>query len=186
MEELEDNVVLFIDSIKIPQERNLKIVRESNWMDKKTLPEKEELYKIHRFFVERAVDNATTLYNMCNGDTRKRTVKDILETLAAIFNVQSERIETYIRENDWSVNLITSGQVLDSMLQEGEFQSGMLKDINASRARMQKVNIGDNIKSVNVPIFGDQPVPLIMRQAFEKKFPEIKEYIQNRIEASKK
>ena len=72
------------------------------------------------------------------------------------------------------------------MLQEWEFQSGMLKDINASRARMQKVNIGDNIKSVNVPIFGDQPVPLIMRQAFEKKFPEIKEYIQNRIEASKK
>ena len=186
MEELEDNVLLFIDSIKIPQERNLKIVKESDWTAKVEMSEKEELYKVHRFFVDRAVDNATTLYNMCNGDTRNKSVKEVLETLSAIFNLQSERVEKYINDNDWSIDLVETGKVSDAMLVEGEFQSGMLKDINTSRAKMQKVNIGDNIKSVNVPIFGDQPVPLIMRQAIEKKFPEIKEYINQRMEAAKK
>ena len=185
MEELDDNIVLYIDSIKIPQERNLQILKESDWSTKGKLEEREDLYKIHAFFVQRAVDNASKLYEIAAGDTRKKAVKNMLETLSEIFNIQSKRVESYISANDWSKDLAVSGTVSGSMLEEAEFQSKILQEINSARAKMQKLNIGDNIRSVNVPIFGDHPVPLIMRKAFEKKFPEIKEYLRLRMESNK-
>ena len=68
---------------------------------------------------------------------------------------------------------------------EIDFQSGVLKDYSKFKQDLRKINFGENVITVDIPIHGDTPIPIIMREMIENRYPEVKEFLQNKKDGSK-
>ena len=66
--------------------------------------------------------------------------------------------------------------------EEIEFQHYVLKDYSAFKEKLRKINFGEDQAIVDIPIHGDTPVPIMMSEVIEERYPEVSELIKNKLE----
>ena len=67
------------------------------------------------------------------------------------------------------------------MADEIEFQSGVLKDLSRFKENLRKINFGEESNDLDIPIHSDKPIPVIMAESVEARYPEIREFINKKL-----
>lgn len=176
-----EDVEIFLDSIEIPSERNLTSMKQIDWTKKKGIKERSSIYSVHNFFAQRAAANANELYNLVGGDLSNGRVKSIMELLYSTYKLHTDRITNFVNENDWSQSIeLVNGEVPQKVLDEGEFQTSILKDSSTLKNTMSKVSISEDNRQINIKTFKDVPLSLALRTVVESKLPEIGEFLEKK------
>lgn len=180
MEELDQNVGVFIDSIQITHERNFNVMKRSSWTDKSA--KMHDIFGVHELFASRAVSDANKLYKMVEGNVTQKRVETMLKLLIDIVNTHCNNIEQYITDNDWSIDLLSDGEISvnSKTLKEAEFQTEILKSKNAHKFAISGINLSGEVKGLNIVMFRDEKVTIPMKKALMAAYPEIAEYLKHR------
>ena len=111
-------------------------------------------------------------------------MKDFLE-FQRIYKVRGEN---YLRSYDWSnqINLEEDEDEDSIGAREIKFQDGINKNIRSFTEKVRKVNDGETVKSIDLNILNNAPIPLVMSEMMENRHPEILEYVKYKEEKRNK
>jgi len=118
----------------------------------------------------------------CRGNT---AVQKFLDTLVKFVEIYINRFENCTQLYDWTKYEDTfshlSEEEIDVIVgEETSFQSEVLDNVNRLRLEVKKLNLDNTSDTIDIAIYGDKPVPLIMRRKLESMFPEIVEYLDKK------
>jgi len=176
MENLKQEVSDFIESVELTTKREFEYLSNNDWTKITSFEAREEEYKLQQLLTSRSLKNAETLYKKAKDELHHPQVKDSFSKFFSFADLHEERSEKYLQETDW-----TSPE-FDTNLKklEIEFQSTILKDITAVKEGLRKINYGGESLVVVLPIHGNIPAPLLMKEKLEGKYPEIKIFLNKR------
>lgn len=180
-EQLSDDIQDFIDSVSITSNKEALYIKKNNWADIVDFKAREEEFDLQNLLCERNLLHATNLYKISKADLKHPAVKAMLDSLIATFHVHGARISKYILESDWSEQL-TEGGSRASMKSEIEFQSEINRNLAKFKADVRKLNYSEESQSIDIPIFGNIPIPMMMHSILESRFPEIVEMLNKKRE----
>lgn len=181
MEQLNDDIQDFIDSISITSNKEALYIKKNNWVDIVDFKAREEEFDLQNLLCERNLLHATNLYKLSKADLKHPAVKAMLDSLIATFHVHGARISKYIIESDWSEQL-TDGSSRASMKAEIEFQSELNKHLAKFKAIVRTLNYSEESQSVDIQIFGGTKIPLCMASQISERYPEIVEMLNKKRE----
>ena len=180
-EQLNDDILDFIESISITAKKEAAYIKKTNWADITDPKFRSEEFDLQNLLVERNLSHANSLFKLAKADLKHPAVKAMLDELIATFRIHGDRIAKYILESDWTEQL-TEGASRGAMKQEIEFQSEMNKNLAKFKADVRKINYSDESQSVDIQIYGDVIVPMLMAESIEKRYPEIVEFLEKKRE----
>lgn len=179
--ELDIAIQDFIDSTYITTKNQLQHVRNNDWTSESLrVKDREKQHDLQVLLTETNLANAKSLYDICNKDVSHKTVKAVMKDFLEFFRIYKIRGENYLRSYDWSsqINEEDDDDGDDSLAaNEIRFQDGINKNIRSFTEKVRKVNDGETVKSIDLNILNNAPIPLVMAEMMEKKNPEILEYI---------
>lgn len=174
--ELKPEIKDFIESVELTTDKEFTYINQNDWTLISDREVREEEYKLHQLLTKRAITNAVTLYKKAKDDLTHPTVKSTLNKFFDFLKVHEQRSDKYLSETDW----MADGYSVGEKRFEIEFQSTILKNVTGLKEEARSINYGEESLEVNLPIHGDVPAPLLMRQKLEERYPEIKKYLEDR------
>jgi len=180
MAELDDEIEVFIEGIKTTINKERKYIDSIDWTGIVQNDDRSEEYKLQHLIVNRTILNAIALYDLAKSDLKNKLVKSTLEELLSLSKVHERRSSDYLKNQDWTIIEDDSSKAREKRRFEVEFQSTIQKDIVDLSKRIRKIDISDSKQSISISIHGDVPIPLVMREVFEERYPEILEVIENK------
>jgi len=180
-EQLNDDILDFIESISITAKKEAAYIKKTNWADITDPKYRSEEFDLQNLLVDRNLSHAASLFKLAKADLKHSAVKTMLDELIATFRVHGDRISKYIMESDWTEQL-TEGASRGAMKLEIEFQSEMNKNLAKFKADVRKINYSDESQSVDIQIYGDIIIPLLMLESIEQRYPEIAEFLEKKRE----
>ncbi len=179
-EELSEDILDFIEEIKITTRKEKSYLNSIDWSILDTLSEREEEYGLQNLLVHRALSNADTLFKLAKADIRNVKVKSMLEELLSLFKIHDKRSNNYLKTQDWtSVIEGVDGKKLDKK-REIEFQSAIQKNSVDFRSKSRKININEEGQTIDIPIFSNIPIPLLMIDQIQERYPEVKDMLEEK------
>jgi len=175
--ELSPAVDSYIRRILPQAKKELTYIEGEDWSVIKNVKSRDNAYEVHNLITDRNVRSAVTLYNMAGEDIGKKRVKNALEVLVKFFTILDERYKKVIEKFDWTAfNTEEEG----SAKNEVEFQSAVLKNINTLEDKLRGINFGGESDELHIEFHGDKPVPFMMNERMEEKYPDIKKHLEER------
>jgi hypothetical protein len=171
-EQLSEDIQDFIDSVSITSNKEAIYIKKNNWAEIEDFKVREDEFDLQNLLVLRSLEHASALYRLAKADLKHPAVKAMLDSLIATFHIHGDRISKYILESDWSEQL-TDGGSRAAMKSEIEFQSEINRNLAKFKADVRKLNYSEESQSVDIQIYGDVPIPLLMSSALEARFEEI-------------
>jgi hypothetical protein len=179
-EELSEDILDFIDEIKITTRKEKSYLNSIDWSVLDTLSEREEEYDLQNLLVNRALSNAETLFKLAKADIRNAKVKVMLEELLSLFKIHDKRSNTYLKTQDWTAVIEGVDGVKINKKKEIEFQSAIQKNSVDFRSKSRKININEEGQTIDIPIFSNIPIPLLMIDQIQERYPEVKEMLEEK------
>jgi hypothetical protein len=179
-EELSEDILDFIDEIKITTRKEKSYLNSIDWSVLDTLSEREEEYDLQNLLVNRALSNAETLFKLAKADIRNAKVKVMLEELLSLFKIHDKRSNTYLKTQDWTAVIEGVDGVKINKKKEIEFQSAIQKNSVDFRSKSRKININEEGQTIDIPIFSNIPIPLLMIDQIQERYPEVKEMLDEK------
>ena len=165
----------------LPQaKKELKYNKNEDWSKIKSVPTRENVYKIQDLLVHRNIETALKLYKLAGEDVKNKRVKDSLAILVEFFTILDERYSSMIEEFDWTTFKLDEKDANKRVEEEVKFQSGVLDDINKYEIKLKSINFGDESDDVSVSFYGNIPAPLMMSSMIEEIYPEVKEAVNKK------
>lgn len=178
-EELSDEIRDFIDEIKITTKKEKRYVIDNNWTTIQKAEIRESEHDLQNLLVTRSLANAESLFKLAKADLKVSAVKVMLDELISLFRIYDERASKYLREQDWSSLLEQEdGGGRAAMKSEIEFQSLIQKHLVDYRGKVRKLNYSEESNNVDIGIFGDTRIPLMMSGIIEERYPEVTELLK--------
>ena len=179
MAELEQNLLEFIEDIKPIIRKELKFLKSSDWTDKKPLSKRQDAQKLEVLFTNRAIKNAETLFSLAGTNISHPTVNKVMTDLVSFYEIAKKRYDLYTKKEDWTTFVDENGDIIGDIEAELEFQSKVHSDVGKLRDALKKINFGSANKSLEIKTFSNVAIPLVMHQAALRRYPEIKNYLDN-------
>jgi hypothetical protein len=177
MEKLKQDIVDFIESVDVTTDREFDYMKANDWTDLgRDFSVREEEYSLQHLLTTRSLNNAEVLYKKAKEDLNHPDVKKAFDKFFKFLKLHEQRSESYLLSMDWVSSELNAAQ----KRAEIEFQSTILKNITKCREDARKINYGEESLKVTLPIHGDIPAPLIMKDKLESRYPEIKKYLEKR------
>jgi hypothetical protein len=173
MEELNHDIVDYIDSIEITTKKETKYIKDNNWATMQELKAKIAEFDLQDTLVKNAVGHAESLYKLAKADLKHDDVKEALDLLLSAVPLHTSRISSYISESDYLESGLEKGQVKAEM----EFQTEANKSLTQIKSKVRKIVYGESTEGVEIPTFNNVRIPLMMSDMMEQRFPEIKEFL---------
>lgn len=180
MAELDDEIQVFIEGIKTTINKERKYIESIDWTGILQNDDRSEEYKLQHLIVNRTMLNAIALYDLAKNELKNKLVKSTLEELLSLAKTHESRSSEYLKNQDWTIIEDDSSKSREKRRFEVEFQSTIQKDIVDLSKKIRKIDISDNKQTVTIGIHGDTPIPLLMRDAMEERYPEIIEVIETK------
>jgi len=187
--ELDIAIKDFIDSTYITTKNQLQHVKNNDWSsDSLRFADKERQHDLQVLLTETNLANAKSLYDICNKDVSHKTVKEVMKDFLEFQRIYKVRGENYLRSYDWSnqINLEEDEDEDSIGAREIKFQDGINKNIRSFTEKVRKVNDGETVKSIDLNILNNAPIPLVMSEMMENRHPEILEYVKYKEEKRNK
>jgi hypothetical protein len=176
-DELNEDITDFIESISITSKKEALYIKKNNWADVKEAKFRADEFDLQNLLVERSLLHASSLFKLAKSDLRHPAVKKMLDELIDVFKIHGDRISKYILASDWTEQ-ITEGVSRSDVKAEIQFQSEANKNLAKFKADVRKLNYSEESQHIDIPIFGDQKIPLLMNSILENRFPEITEMLK--------
>jgi hypothetical protein len=180
MSQLDDEIEVFIEGIKTTINKERKYIESIDWTGIIQNDDRSEEYKLQHLIVNRTMLNAIALYDLAKNDLKNKLVKTTLEELLSLAKTHELRSSEYLKSQDWTIIEDDSSRAREKRRFEVEFQSAIQKDIVDLSKKIRKIDISENKQSVTIGIHGDIPIPLLMRDAMEERYPEIIEVLETK------
>jgi hypothetical protein len=172
----------FVTQTREHIEKQKEFVENSTWSFEKSRKKRQSKHDVVYKVVKSSLDRLKYFINLIEDHERKQkrvqTFIDLILTLKDFYLKQSK---DYFTLEDWTQypSIMKDDEDVEKHQEEEiEFQDTILMNINKINVDIDKLNLDDIIKQVNVPIFGDKVAPLLMRASFIDRFPEIPKYIE--------
>lgn len=176
-----------IDLITPPAKKELNFIKNNDWAEVSFLEKRKSMYELQSILNNRNITALEKLYSIAQENLGHPEVKKTISTLIQFFYILEERYHKMVEKFDWTSYVDDSEEegkkakrAEVKQAEEIEFQSGVLKDYSRYKDKLRSINFGEDVISVNIPIHGDTPVPIIMRSAIEKRYPEIQKFIESK------
>ena len=167
----------------LPQaKKELTYVEGEDWSGIKNVKTRENAYAVHNLITDRNIKSAVDLYKMAGEDLSKKRVKNSLEILVKFFSILDERYNKVVENFDWTEFNSEEDGASAKAKNEVEFQSEVLKNLNAHEERLRKINFGGESDELHIEFHGDKPIPLMMSERMEEKYPDIQKYLDKKDE----
>ena len=164
MSEEVNPVKLWFNDYKEQFERYNKYVLDNDW----SLVKQNAIeYDMHKNIVNICLDRLKYFVKKFEPYIQYKYAKEIIDSIAAPINIHIDRINYYIKENNWVG--IEDG---DYREKEMIFQTEIMSDYNKVKDRFVEINLEERI-DVNIPIHSDKPIPFLMREIVRDTFPQI-------------
>ena len=185
-----------IELVSPVAEKELKFVQGKDWSEIDNLKKRESAYELQNMLNSRNLHALVKLHSLAAEDLGHPRVKRTIELLMGFYIILEERYHNMDKKFDWTefteedVKVDAEGNKVSSVekKQEAEikFQSGVFKDYSAFREMLRKINFGNDEALVDIPIHGDAPVPMMMGDAIEERYPEVTELIEKKLKEDEK
>lgn len=164
--------------------KELKFISDNrnNWVDIADDKKKYSMHDLHFLLTKRNIEYADKLFAIAikNGDENNPKVKSTLKELSKFFNIYEKNYSRYINMYDLSKILESMDDNSVNIKTELGFQSDITKNLAGLRDVMLKISRFDDKSSITIPIFNNRPVPFLMSETFEDKYPQLKELMNEK------
>ena len=190
---LDKKVLDNIEMVTPIAEKELKFIQSIDWSEINNLKKRETAYKLQDMLNSRNIDALIKLHSLALGDLSHPKVKRTVEVLISFYTLLEQRYINMDKKFDWTKfsdeDFDTHSEEEDGkksvekkQAEEIEFQHYVLKDYSAFKEKLRKINFGEDQAIVDIPIHGDTPVPIMMSEVIEERYPEVSELIKNKLE----
>lgn len=174
--ELNSDIKDFISSVELTTERELSYVKQNDWTLVLNKDAREEEYKLQDLLTSRALTNAKVLYTKAKEELSNPEVKKALNKFFEFLKIHGDRSDNYLMKTDWTSSELGVADKRDEI----EFQSTVLSNLTKHKDSARKMNYGEETLVVSLPIYNDEPIPLIMADKIEERYPEVKIFLEKR------
>jgi len=181
MEDLKETIADFIDTIYDPLKKELNFIEKHDWTKAVTLKNRENEHGLNAIVTGRAVKAAKDLFKIAEADLGHKRVKSLMKLCKEVFDLYERRYNAYTKSQDWE-QFMSEGGSLEKVQDEMRFQNDIRNQLNELKKTMRDINFGDEEGRIAISTFNDVPLPLVMREMVEERFPEVKELINKKLE----
>ena len=190
---LDKKVLDNIEMVTPIAEKELKFIQSIDWSEINNLKKRETAYKLQDMLNSRNIDALIKLHSLALGDLSHPKVKRTVDVLISFYTLLEQRYINMDKKFDWTKfsdeDFETHSEEEDGkksvekkQAEEIEFQHYVLKDYSAFKEKLRKINFGEDQAIVDIPIHGDTPIPIMMSEVIEERYPEVSELIKNKLE----
>lgn len=164
-----------------PAKKALKYVEDNDWSKISKIKAREDEYEVQHLLTNKNVRSFIEFYELAQEDLGHPKVQEAIKTYVEFYNLLEKRFEYMESQYDWSV--IFEGEKDEHLKKKAEieFQTKVLGQLDNFKKNLRKINFGDQRNEINIAIFNDTPIPLMMREEAEEKFPELREYMEKKV-----
>ena len=178
---LDKKVQDHIDLVIPPAKKELKFIKEQDWSEISHLGKRESMYNLQSILNERNINALVKLYNLAEEDLGHPEVRKSIKILLEFYYILEKRYQNVDKKFDWTKFDQSEKDIEKKMADEIEFQSGVLKDLSRFKENLRKINFGEESNDLDIPIHSDKPIPVIMAESVEARYPEIREFINKKL-----
>lgn len=182
---LDNKILDQIELIMPPAKKELRFIQSRDWAEVENLKKRESMYKLQDILNSRNLTALLKFHTTAKEDLGHPKVKKTIELLLQFYFILEERYNKMSEKFDWTTYVDDAGAEKGNGMTaekkqelEIEFQSGVLKDYSKFKEDLRKINFGEDVVTVDIPIHGDTPIPIVMRETIENRYPEVAEHIK--------
>lgn len=178
-----------IDLIVPPAKKELTFIKKAdkNWSEVSNIDKRETMYKLQDLLNSRNIGALLKFHEIAKDELSHPDVKKTINLLLEFYFILEERYNNMEQKFDWTTYVddynVEGGEGLKAeKKQEREitFQNGVLKDYSSFKEKLRRINFGEESLSIDIPVHGDIPIPIVMHEVMENRYPEIKEFIDKK------
>lgn len=180
---VQDNIEL----ITPPAKKELKFIKANDWSEVAGLKKRESMYDLQNILNSRNLTALEKLYSLAKDDLTHPDVRKTIKLLTEFYFILEKRYHNMSEKFDWTTYVDDIGvedgtgeRAEKKQAEEIEFQSGVLKDYSRFKDKLRSINFGEDVITVDIPVHGDKPIPIIMKDMIESRYPEIDELIESK------
>lgn len=177
---LDSKIQDLLDLILPAAKKELNFIKNVDWSVIDNLDKREIKYNIQHKLNDRNIKALLKLYNLAIDDLGHPSVRSAVKIFLEFYYILEQRYSVVDEKYDWTKFDQEEKNVEAKMEAEISFQTEVLKNLTAFREMLRKINFGDESTSLDIPIHSDKPVPITMRESIEKRYPEVREFIESR------
>jgi hypothetical protein len=174
-----------LDLVMPPAKKELKFIKEHDWSIVSKLEKRESMYNLQSILNDRNISALIKLYSLAEEELGNPEVNKSIKLLLEFYYILEKRYNHVTRAFDWTEFDEADSNVEKRMEMEIAFQSGVLKELSSLKERLRKINFGEESDNLDVPIHSDKPIPFTMSNAIEERYPEVRAFINKKIEEGK-
>jgi len=188
---LDKKIIDNIELIHPVAVKELKFIQEHDWSEIDNLKKRESAYKLQHILNSRNLSALEKLYKLASEDLGHPKVRATIDLLVGFYILLEERYINMDKKFDWTmftdedIPVDKDGNKVKSVEKKQEeeiaFQSGVLDDYSTFKESLRKINFGNDQALVDIPIFGDAPIPLLMSEIIEERYPEVTELMRKKL-----
>lgn len=172
MSELNVEIEDFIETSYRPLAKEIEFIKDNDWTKGIKLDRRVQEHGLSVMITDRAIKTAKDLHKIAINDLSNKDVKGVMKLCKDIFTIYEQRYHAYTTTQDWTL-FTKSKEDLSKAEGEMSFQNDMRNQLNTFKRVMRDINFGEETERIDIKTFKDEPIPLMMREKAEEKFPEI-------------
>lgn len=165
-----------------PAKKALNYVQDNDWSDIAKVIPREDEYDIQHLLTNKNIKSFIELYNTAEVAEQldHPKVREAIVLFLEFFNLLESRFEVMEEKYDWATIFKGVKDEKTKKKAEIEFQTKVLSHLDNFKKNLRKINFGDMSSEINIAIFNDTPIPFMMQEEAEEKFPELREYMEKK------
>jgi len=181
--ELDIGVKYLVERLEASIGPELKRIEDKDW----SVLEGDKLKTLHNVqknCTQRNIDHATKLYIEAEKaeSLYHPQVKAFFQKVIRLVEIYEQRYGVFYDRNDWGKYMDSDedGELDDK--EEAFYQSSLMNNLIDFRQKTLKFDLTNTKEKIHVPSFSKTPIPYGMKDAVLAKYPEVKEFLDRRIE----
>lgn len=163
---------------------HLLYLHTTEWVIKKTRKERVEEHKLQNKLLKGLLVKTKFVLEEAGLEYKKsKKCKKFVEGIIKEVEAQIQSSYSYFILERW---MDYDGERTEEKGDEIEFQDEILKEIIYFREEIKKLDLAEEKDEVKVAVYASAIIPLPMREMMENRFPELREFMENRAKNSEK
>lgn len=171
----------YLDLVIGQAKKEIKYIEGKDWADISALKVRESEYDLQALLNHRNINALIKLHGLAKEDLKHPTVKNAMALLMKFYNTLDARYSKMEKKFDWTTVFEGEEDEETKKRAEIEFQSGVLGDLTKHKENLRKINFGEESNEVNIVMHSETPMPFMMRESMEERYPEVLEHMEHKM-----
>lgn len=190
-EELDIDLDIAIESFQLLSGKQWDYVEKENWSQGTGLKSISKMYTGNYSITELTLTQAVACLQLALkfGFESSDKIAGVIGTAKSFFDLFEERYKYFIENKTYDVFLKEDAEETSKnenyFSELVVFETRITKAYSKFKTQLKTLESADRNKHMSFPTFNDIPIPFLMKDTIEDKHPEIRNYLQTRINNEK-